>query len=155
MPVTLNEAKSNAVEDLDVAVIDEFRKESAILDELIFDWRSFATADAQHAALDVIDEFLSSLDGAPTVIFVNAKALAKIRAAARRAQERGGMPVVMRLVFTRALRPSHSACVTFSGAPHSLNSRCAAPNARGWNVNSPTIARRRRCGSSLSTPLML
>ncbi|MEA1264244.1 phage capsid protein [Microbacterium sp. STF-2] len=209
MPVTLIEAKSNAVEDLDVAVIDEFRKESAILDELIFDdavnpvgggatldygyrrlatqrsaafraynteytpehvtttkvsvtlaplggsfevdrvlakigpaasgsvalnlqqtvkstvtkfqdavingdtaveangfdgldkaltgstteinagvvtdWRSFATADSQHAALDVIDEFLSSLDGAPTVIFGNAKALAKIRAAARRA----------------------------------------------------------------------
>src|SRR5690606_15512960 len=34
---TLNESKQNAVEDLDVAVIDEFRKNSEILDELIFD----------------------------------------------------------------------------------------------------------------------
>lgn len=37
MPVTLAEAKRNAQTDLDVAVIDEFRKESAILDSLIFD----------------------------------------------------------------------------------------------------------------------
>src|SRR3954452_19262352 len=37
MPVTLNESKNNAVADLDVAVIDEFRKESAIMDALIFD----------------------------------------------------------------------------------------------------------------------
>ena len=36
MPVTLVEAKKNAVEDLDVAVIGEFRKESAILDAMIF-----------------------------------------------------------------------------------------------------------------------
>jgi hypothetical protein len=37
MPVTLAEAKNNAVDDVDVAVIDEFRKESAILDTLVFD----------------------------------------------------------------------------------------------------------------------
>ncbi|GGD33128.1 hypothetical protein GCM10010915_11900 [Microbacterium faecale] len=37
MPVSLAEAKNNVQEDLDVAVIDEFRKESAILDTLIFD----------------------------------------------------------------------------------------------------------------------
>lgn len=37
MPVTLAEAKNNTQEDLDVAVIDEFRKESAILDTLQFD----------------------------------------------------------------------------------------------------------------------
>ncbi len=37
MPVTLAEAKKNAVADLDVAVIDEFRKETAVLDSLIFD----------------------------------------------------------------------------------------------------------------------
>lgn len=210
MPVTLAEAKNNAVQDLDVAVIDEFRKESAILDTLIFDdavnpvgggatldygyrrlsaqrsaafraynteytpehvtttkvsvtlaplggsfevdrvlakigpaasgsvalnlaqtikstvtkfqdavingdtavdangfdgldkaltgstteigtgavtdWRDFdSTTGAQHKALDVIDDFLSYLDGAPTVIFGNARALAKVRAAARRA----------------------------------------------------------------------
>lgn len=37
MPVTLAEASNNAVDDVDVAVIDEFRKESAILDTLVFD----------------------------------------------------------------------------------------------------------------------
>jgi len=37
MPVTLAEAKNNAQADIDVAVIDEFRKESVILDSLIFD----------------------------------------------------------------------------------------------------------------------
>lgn len=37
MPVSLAEAKLNAQTDLDVAVIDEFRKESVILDTLVFD----------------------------------------------------------------------------------------------------------------------
>lgn len=37
MAVTLAEAKNNATDDLDVMVIDEFRKESAILDALTFD----------------------------------------------------------------------------------------------------------------------
>jgi hypothetical protein len=37
MPVTLAEAKNNAQEDYEAAVIDEFRKESALLDALIFD----------------------------------------------------------------------------------------------------------------------
>ncbi|MFH9038494.1 major capsid protein [Streptomyces sp. NPDC017966] len=37
MPVTLNEAKNNATDDIDVQVIDEFRKESAVLDALTFD----------------------------------------------------------------------------------------------------------------------
>lgn len=37
MAVTLAEAKNNAVDDIDVSVIDEFRKESAILDNLTFD----------------------------------------------------------------------------------------------------------------------
>lgn len=36
MPVTLAEAKNNAQQDLDVAAIDEFRKESGILDTMIF-----------------------------------------------------------------------------------------------------------------------
>lgn len=35
--VTLAEAKKNVTDDVDVAVIDEFRKESTILDSLIFD----------------------------------------------------------------------------------------------------------------------
>lgn len=37
MPVTLAQAALNATDDIDVNVIDEFRKESAILDALIFD----------------------------------------------------------------------------------------------------------------------
>lgn len=37
MPVTLSEAKNNATDAVDVQVIDEFRKESAILDALTFD----------------------------------------------------------------------------------------------------------------------
>lgn len=37
MPTSLAEAKNNATDDLDVQVIDEFRKESAIIDSLIFD----------------------------------------------------------------------------------------------------------------------
>lgn len=37
MPVTLAEAVRNAQTDLDVSVIDEFRKESTILDSMIFD----------------------------------------------------------------------------------------------------------------------
>lgn len=37
MPVTLAEAKNNTQEDYDPAVIDEFRKESGVLDSLIFD----------------------------------------------------------------------------------------------------------------------
>lgn len=210
MPVTLAETKNNAVEDLDVAVIDEFRKETAVLDTLIFDdavnpvgggatldygyrrlatqrsaafraynteytpeavttvkvsvtlaplggsfevdrvlakvgpaassnvtlnlqqtvkstvtkfqdavingdtavdangfdgldkaltgsstevgtgavtdWRDFDTNPrAEHKALDAIDDFLSYLDGAPTVILGNARALSRVRAAARRA----------------------------------------------------------------------
>ncbi|SFN66285.1 major capsid protein [Mycetocola miduiensis] len=210
MPVTLQESKANAAEDLDVAVIDEFRKETAVLDTLIFDdvvnpagggatldygyrrfatqrsaafraynteytpehvttvkvsvelhplggsfevdrvlakigpaasgnvalnlsqtvkstvtkfqdavingdtavdangfdgldkaltgssteigvgavtdWTDFDTDNrAEHKALDAIDDFLSYLDGAPTVILGNARALARVRAAARRA----------------------------------------------------------------------
>lgn len=37
MPVTLAEASNNAQEDFDASVIDEFRKESVILDSLVFD----------------------------------------------------------------------------------------------------------------------
>ncbi|MFD4880016.1 major capsid protein [Streptomyces sp. NPDC058420] len=36
MPVTLDEAKNNATDDIDVTVIDEFRKESVLLDSMIF-----------------------------------------------------------------------------------------------------------------------
>lgn len=54
--------------------------------DTVTDWSDFDTNNrAEHKALDLIDEFLSLLDGAPTVILGNAKALARVRAAARRA----------------------------------------------------------------------
>lgn len=52
----------------------------------VIDWRDFDTDNrAEHKALDAIDDFLSYLDGAPSVILGNARALARVRAAARRA----------------------------------------------------------------------
>jgi len=52
----------------------------------VTDWSGFDSGTrAEHVALDAIDEFLSLLDGAPTVIVGNAKTLARVRAAARRA----------------------------------------------------------------------
>ncbi|MGI5153601.1 major capsid protein [Microbispora sp. CA-102843] len=49
------------------------------------DWTSIASGnDTAFAALDVLDEFLSIMDGTPTVILGNTKALAKVRAIARR-----------------------------------------------------------------------
>lgn len=52
----------------------------------VTDWTDFDTNPrAEHKALDVLDEFLSLLDGAPTVIAGNARVIARVRAAARRA----------------------------------------------------------------------
>lgn len=51
----------------------------------VTNWTDFDTdARAEHKALDLIDEFLANLDGAPTMIIGNAKALGRVRAAARR-----------------------------------------------------------------------
>lgn len=50
------------------------------------DWTDWDTDTAAvHKALDLIDEFLSLLDGTPTMILGNARAIARVRAAARRA----------------------------------------------------------------------
>ncbi|GGR80921.1 hypothetical protein GCM10010252_19290 [Streptomyces aureoverticillatus] len=52
----------------------------------VTDWSDFdASARAEHKALDAIDEWLSLLDGSPTIILGNKRALARVRAAARRA----------------------------------------------------------------------
>lgn len=49
------------------------------------DWTDWDTdAAAKFAALDVLDEFLATLNGAPTILLGNAKLLARIRAAVRR-----------------------------------------------------------------------
>ncbi|MFI6860182.1 major capsid protein [Streptomyces sp. NPDC050421] len=53
---------------------------------VVTDWTDFdGGTRAEHKALDVIDEWLSLLDGSPTVILGNKTALARVRAAARRA----------------------------------------------------------------------
>ncbi|WP_097991860.1 major capsid protein [Streptomyces sp. f51] len=53
---------------------------------VVTDWSDFDTdARAEHKALDAIDEWLSLLDGSPTIILGNKRALARVRAAARRA----------------------------------------------------------------------
>ncbi len=52
----------------------------------VTDWSDFDTnSRAEHKALDAIDEWLSVLDGRPTVIVGNISSLARVRAAARRA----------------------------------------------------------------------
>lgn len=49
-------------------------------------WSDWDTDSSSiHKALDLIDEFLGLLDGTPTVILGNARAIARVRAAARRA----------------------------------------------------------------------
>lgn len=60
----------------------------------VTDWRDWDTNPAAvHQALDAIDEWLSLLDGAPTVILGNARALARVRAAARRAGQYVKSPI--------------------------------------------------------------
>lgn len=74
---------ANGFDGLDKALTGsatEFRATS------VTDWTDFDTnARAEFKALDAIDEFLSLLDGSPTVILGNASALARVRAAVRRA----------------------------------------------------------------------
>ncbi|MFD8611074.1 major capsid protein [Streptomyces sp. NPDC059631] len=76
-------ADANGFDGLDKALTGsdtEFRADE------VTDWSDFDSGSrAEHKALDAIDEFLSLLDGAPTLILGNAKALARVRAAARRA----------------------------------------------------------------------
>lgn len=60
----------------------------------VTDWTDFDTDPrAEHVALDAIDEFLALLDGSPTLILGNARALARVRAAARRAGQYTRNPV--------------------------------------------------------------
>ncbi|MDJ1136220.1 major capsid protein [Streptomyces iconiensis] len=52
----------------------------------VTNWSDFDTDPrAEQKALDVLDEWLSLLDGAPTMVLGNSKALARVRALARRA----------------------------------------------------------------------
>ncbi|ART20070.1 phage capsid protein [Corynebacterium striatum] len=49
------------------------------------DWSAFTSADAAMAVLDDLDELTGALDGPATMLIGNTRALAKVRAAARRA----------------------------------------------------------------------
>ena len=180
MPITLADAKLNTLEDYDPAIIDEFRKNSPLLDALIFDTAvnpagggatleygyrrlvtqrgaefreigkeytpqevktvkksvelkplggtfevdrvlahlgpaasdevalqtsqlikatnakfndAIITGDTALAILDDLDELLGALDGPPTLLLCNKRVLAKIRAAARRANLYTQQPV--------------------------------------------------------------
>ena len=76
-------ADANAFDGLDVALTGsdtEFNADDAI----DADWVDLDTGSTAHKALDQLDEFLSLLDGTPTVILGNTKTLAKIRAIVRR-----------------------------------------------------------------------
>ncbi|TFC92047.1 MULTISPECIES: major capsid protein [Cryobacterium] len=82
---------ANGFDGLDKALVGsstEFRS------ALVTNWTDFDTnARAEHKALDDIDEFLALLDGAPSVIIGNAKVLARVRAAARRAGQYTKNPI--------------------------------------------------------------
>ncbi|AEG84651.1 major capsid protein [Corynebacterium ulcerans] len=67
------------------------------------DWTKFTSADAGMAVLDDLDEFLAVLDGPPTALFANGRVLAKIRAAARRANMHTKAPVESLIVNGRPL----------------------------------------------------
>lgn len=73
---------ANSFDGLDKALTGsstEFRASS------VTDWSDLDTSAAtKFTALDALDEFLSLLDGAPTLILGNTKALAKVRAIVRR-----------------------------------------------------------------------
>ncbi|WP_087483544.1 major capsid protein [Brachybacterium massiliense] len=49
------------------------------------DWTAVDESAQYHGVIDLIDEWLSNLDGQPTVILGNKRALARVRAVARRA----------------------------------------------------------------------
>lgn len=75
--------EEHGFDGLDKALVDsatEFRAGQ------VTDWTDFDTnSRAEHVALDAIDEFLGLLDGTPTVLVGNQRALARVRAAVRRA----------------------------------------------------------------------
>lgn len=71
---------ANSFDGLDKALTGsstEFRASA------VTDWSALATTENRLTALDAFDEFLSLLDGTPTVLLGNQKALAKIRSIVR------------------------------------------------------------------------
>lgn len=71
---------ANGFDGLNVALANsstEFKPTAAT------DWSGLNTAEGRLSALDALDEFLSLLDGTPTVLLGNTKALAKVRSIVR------------------------------------------------------------------------
>jgi hypothetical protein len=86
------------------------------------DWTDLSTSYMD--ALDAIDEWLSILDGAPTVILGNARAIAKFRAIARRANQYVERPV------------------------EGLTAGAGAPTARGFYGNALLVDAGAKSGSA-------
>ena len=108
---------ANGFDGLDKALTGSSTEMNA---SVVTDWTDFDTnARAEHVALDLIDEFLSLLDGAPTVIVGNARAL-------------GSAPPPAAPACTRRTPSRASSAPT--GARSSV--RCTAASC------SPTLARR-------------
>lgn len=90
------------------------------------DWTDLSTGYMD--AIDAIDEWLSVLDGAPTVILGNGRAIAKFRAIARRANQYVERPV------------------------EGLTAGAGAPTARGFYGNALLVDAGAKSGSS--TPII-
>lgn len=75
--------EANGFDGLDKALTGS---STEISPNAVINWADFDTDPrAEHKALDTIDEWLAALDGTPTAIIGNARGLARVRAAARRA----------------------------------------------------------------------
>lgn len=73
---------ANGFDGLDKALTGSATEFNATV---VTDWRDFDTdASTKFKALDALDEFLSLLDGTPTVLLGNKKTLARVRAMVRR-----------------------------------------------------------------------
>jgi hypothetical protein len=102
------------------------------------DWTDFdASATSYMKALDLIDEWLSVLDGPPTVIVGNVKAIAKFRAIARRANQFVERPVAGLTDGTGApiVRQYYGQCLLVdAGAKAGVNDPIIAATTAGTDL---------------------
>lgn len=84
---------SNGFDGLDKALTgSDTEMDAQDRSDSAWDWTSL-DGDNSHLALDLLDEFLSLLDGVPTVIVGNNRSIGKLRAIARRANQYVQRPV--------------------------------------------------------------
>lgn len=76
--------EQHGFDGLDKALTGSSTEFNADGDEPGADWMDIDDSAKAHAALDALDEFLSLLDGTPTIIAGNTKALARVRSLVRR-----------------------------------------------------------------------